>query len=215
MATQAPILETLLFPMGLHVTSSLTLATVGLVRKFQGDGDVEARMMSHGVQHRRKLAEWGIRQQGHMWKQEPVSRRIKVKRNEYMQRVNPAAKTGSQRWAEAEQIKEWRGRSGKQGQGESFQNQQGWCESKMRNQSVWSVSEVVFKEDNQRFWGGVGMWPQIMFCWKRETTAIFSFCSIYVYINCTPALRLNFAWSLTFASFSLSNFPGFGSYCYK
>ena len=39
--TQAPILETLLFPMGLHVTSSLTLDIVGLVRKFQGDGDVD------------------------------------------------------------------------------------------------------------------------------------------------------------------------------
>lgn len=182
--------------MGLHVTPSLTLDTVGLVRKFQGDGDVDVTAscrvtygswsQNDGVMESTTGESWQVGacvsrvicesrsqyQEGSKWKGMNICRggiqqpcRIAKMSRSRADKENDVADPGS------------RARVNHARNSKDDANPR-WGISQSEACLRWYLQRTI-----RRFWGGVGMWPQMMFCWKRENHAsdIFFLLNLCIY----------------------------------
>lgn len=170
--------------MGLHVTSSLTLDTVGLVRKFQGDGDVEARMMESWSPAQEEAGEWGHTSAGSYVK---AGASIKTDQSEKEWIYAEGESSSHDRIAKMS-----RSRTDKKNDVADPGSRAKVNHSRISKDDAnprWGISQSevclrwYLRRTIRRFWGGVGMWPQIMFCWKRENHAsnIFFLLDLCIY----------------------------------
>lgn len=97
-----------------------------------------------------EVCEWGHMSVGHVWKQEPVSRQIKMRMNEYRRRVNPVAIAGQQRWAHTEQINRvtWQIQ---EAVAKVNHARTGKSKSKIRNPLVYILSPAGAAQNERRF----------------------------------------------------------------